>query len=256
MITINRLKSLSILIILLASFGLTINCSAQNTEDTLNTKQQRIIPISAFTAKGDMLQLHSALNDGLNAGLSINEIKEILVQLYAYTGFPRSLNALATFKTVLDERKKKGITDVEGKTPNPLPKNKTKLQLGTEIQTQLVGQALKGGIYDFAPAIDQFLKEHLFGDIFGRDNLDFKTRELVTISALAALGGVENQLRSHLNVGMHNGLNELQLYNLISVLKSKVGSKESELTNEILKSILISTQTKAIERPTSSRNDD
>lgn len=256
MITINRLKSLSILIILLASFGLTINCSAQNTEDTLNTKQQRIIPISAFTAKGDMLQLHSALNDGLNAGLSINEIKEILVQLYAYTGFPRSLNALATFKTVLDERKKKGITDVEGKTPNPLPQNKTKLQLGTEIQTQLVGQALKGGIYDFAPAIDQFLKEHLFGDIFGRDNLDFKTRELVTISALAALGGVENQLRSHLNVGMHNGLNESQLYNLVSVLKSKVGSKESELTNEILKSILISTQTKAIKRPTSSRNDE
>jgi len=76
MITINKLKSLSILIILLASFGLTINCSAQNTEDTLNTKQQCIIPISAFTAKGDMLQLDSALNDGLDAGLSINEIKE------------------------------------------------------------------------------------------------------------------------------------------------------------------------------------
>ncbi len=240
--------------ILFASFGLTINCKAQSTVDTLNTKQQHIIPISAFTAKGDMLQLHSALNDGLDAGLSVNEIKEILVQLYAYTGFPRSLNALATFKTVLDERKKKGITDVEGKIPNPLPSNKTKLQLGTEIQTKLVGQTIKGGIYDFAPAIDIFLKEHLFGDIFGRDNLDFKTRELVTISALATLGGVENQLRSHLNVGMHNGLNESQLYNLVSVLKSKVGSKESEFTNEILKSILNSTQTKTIERTISSTN--
>ncbi len=240
--------------IVFASFSFTINCKAQSIEDTLNTKQQRIIPISAFTAKGDMLQLRSALNDGLDSGLSINEIKEILVQLYAYTGFPRSLNALATFKTVLDERKKRGITDVEGKTPNPLPTNKTKLQLGTEIQTQLVGQPIKGGIYDFAPAIDQFLKEHLFGDIFGRDNLDFKTRELVTISALAALGGVENQLRSHLNVGMHNGLNESQLYNLVSVLKSKVGNKESDLTNEILKSILNNTHAKTMGSAINSTN--
>lgn len=194
------------------------------------------------------------MNDGLDSGLSINEIKEILVQLYAYTGFPRSLNALATFKTVLDEREKKGITDLEGKTPNPLPKDKTKLRLGTEIQTQLVGQPVKGGIYDFAPVIDQFLKEHLFGDIFGRDNLDFKTREIVTISTLAALGGVENQLRSHLNVGLHNGLNESQLYNLVSVLRLKVGSKESKLTNEILRTILNNTQTKPIESKISSTN--
>jgi hypothetical protein len=45
------------------------------------------------------------LNDGLNAGLSISEIKETLVQMYAYSGFPRSLNGLNTLLAVLEARK-------------------------------------------------------------------------------------------------------------------------------------------------------
>jgi 4-carboxymuconolactone decarboxylase len=219
----------------------TKHLNAQQTIEAtlaLDKKQQSIIPIAAFTAKGYMLQLRTALNNGLDAGLSINETKEILVQLYAYTGFPRSLNALNTLMTVLDERKKKGITDVMGRAPSPLPTNKTKLQFGTAIQTKLIGQPVKGAVYEFAPAIDQFLKEHLFADIFGRDNLDFKTREIATIAALASLGGAENQLRSHINVGMYNGLTVSQLNNIVAVLQSTVGDEESKTANDILQSIL------------------
>lgn len=204
----------------------------------LDSKQQSIVTISAFTAKGDLVQLQKALIDGLDAGLTINEIKEVLVQLYAYTGFPRSLNALNTFIAVLKERKGKGINDQSGKGPSPLPTNKSKLHFGTEIQTKLVGQPVKGEVYEFAPAIDQFLKEHLFGDIFGRDNLDWKTREIAIIAALAALGGVENQLRSHFGVGMYNGLTAAQLTHLVSIIQSKVGSKEGNAASQVLQTVL------------------
>lgn len=220
---------------------LTRDLNAQqpmNTNHSLDIKQQSIVTISAFTAKGDLLQLQQALNNGLDAGLTVNEIKEVLVQLYAYTGFPRSLNALQTFMDVLKERRQKGIKDELGKGPNPLPANKTKLQLGTEIQTRLVGQPVKGEVFEFAPAIDQFLKVHLFGDIFGRDNLDWKTRELATISALASLGGVENQLRSHFGVGMYNGLTGAQLNHLVSIIKSNVGAKEGNAASEVLQAVL------------------
>ena len=70
----------------------------------LDARQQAIIPIVAFTATGQMEKLDVALNAGLDAGLTLSEVKEILLQLYAYCGFPRSLNGLSCYaRTVFDE---------------------------------------------------------------------------------------------------------------------------------------------------------
>ncbi|HEX6431422.1 MAG TPA: carboxymuconolactone decarboxylase family protein [Niastella sp.] len=234
-----KLFALMALVALLPGFTSLVN--AQQTakvSQAFDAREQQIVIISAFTAKGDQVALRKALSDGLDAGLHINEIKEMLVQLYAYTGFPRSLNALNTFMAVCKERKQKEINDVLGKAPNPVPTNRSKLELGTELQTKLIGTPVKGEVYEFAPAIDQFLKEHLFWDIFGRDNLNFKTREMVTISALASLGGVENQLRSHFNVGMHNGLSAAQLNELVSIIETKVNARDGRIANDVLQTLL------------------
>ena len=61
----------------------------------LTPGDQSLIPIAAFTASGNTERLKGALEDGLKNGLTINEIKDELVQMYAYTGFPRSLTALS-----------------------------------------------------------------------------------------------------------------------------------------------------------------
>jgi 4-carboxymuconolactone decarboxylase len=187
-----------------------------------------------------MEKLKTALNEGLDAGLTVNEIKEILIQMYAYAGFPRSLNSIDTFMGVLEERGKKGIKDELGKEPSPMPANKSSIELGTEIQTRLIGAPATGKYITFAPAIDQYLKGHLFGDIFGRDNLDFQSREIATISALANMKGVNPQLQSHFNVGFNVGLTEAQMRSLISVLEAKVGKKEADNANEILSKVLSS----------------
>lgn len=204
----------------------------------LNTKQDKIVTIAAFTATGHLQKLKKSLNEGLDAGLTVNEIKEILVQMYAYAGFPRSLNSINTFLEVLEEREKKGIKDEPGKEPSPLPANKSSIELGTEIQTRLIGSQATGKYITFAPAIDTFLKGHLFGDIFGRDNLDFQSREIATISALAAIEGVNPQLQSHFNVGFNTGLTEAQMRSLISVLAIKVGKKEADNAYEVLSEVL------------------
>lgn len=227
------MKSFTFLIFLIMS--ITISSFAQ---PALSGRQQSIVFISAFTANGDQTQLKKVLAVGLDAGITINEIKEVIVQLYAYAGFPRSLNALNTFMAVLNERKQKGIVDPQGKFPNAFPTNKTKLQFGTEMQTKLVGTPVRGEVYEFAPAIDQFLKEHLFGDIFGRDNLDWKTRELATISALAVMDGTDAQLRSHLGVGMRNGITEPELKNVVSMLYDIAGKTKADNTKNILEKLL------------------
>jgi quercetin dioxygenase-like cupin family protein/alkylhydroperoxidase/carboxymuconolactone decarboxylase family protein YurZ len=209
-----------------------------DTPGVLNKMERSIMLISSFAAKGDMPKLHNSLNAGLDAGLTVSEIKEMLVQLYAYAGFPRSLNALDKFMVVLDERKARGLKDLEGKEPARYAVKKTMLQAGTENQTKLVGSPVAGAVYKFAPAIDQFLKEHLFGAIFSRDNLDWKTRELVTISALAAIEGVEPQLRSHFGVGMHNGLTAGQLFDLSTLIATEVDQQRGIIARQVLQSVI------------------
>ncbi|VBB08608.1 Hypothetical protein LUCI_3886 [Lucifera butyrica] len=232
--------------IIFTSIFLSILCftsisQAQPTNTQgLDAKQRGIVTIAAFTANGDLEKLKTALNEGLDAGLTVNEIKEVLVQMYAYTGFPRSLNGINTFIAVMEDRERKGIHDELGREANPLPTNKSSLELGTEIQTQLVGAPYKSKITTFAPAIDQFLKSHLFGDIFGRDTLDFQSRELATISALASIGNVNPQLQSHLNVGFNVGLTEAQLRSLVSVLEDKVGKKEADNAAAVLNKVISS----------------
>ena len=86
-----------------------------NSNESLNAQQQSIVRIAALTAVGDLTKLKVQLNAGLDARLTINEVKEVLIQLYAYCGFPRSLNAINTFMRVVEERKDLGIKDVVGK---------------------------------------------------------------------------------------------------------------------------------------------
>ncbi len=218
--------------------------------EPLSAKQQAIIPIASCTASGDIARLKHALAAGLDAGLTVNEIKEIVVQLYAYAGFPRSLNALAAFTETLDARRQQGIADVSGEEAGPFPRGgKTALELGTETQTALVGAPVRGGLMDFAPAADQFLKAHLFGDIFGRDNLDWQSREIATVAALASMPGVESQLRSHINISMNIGITPAQLKALATelgevdaaigrnarmVLDSVLGSNNSEIADGVI----------------------
>jgi 4-carboxymuconolactone decarboxylase len=106
-----------------------------------------------------------------------------------------------------------------------------------KVQTELVGKPVSGPVYEFAPVIDTFLKEHLFGDIFGRDVLDYQERELATVSALASLPA-EAQLRSHLNVSMNVGLTEAQMREFVSVLGQAVGKDEADMAGRLLDDVL------------------
>jgi alkylhydroperoxidase/carboxymuconolactone decarboxylase family protein YurZ len=134
----------------------------------------------------------------LDAGLTVSEIREVLVQLYAYTGFPRSLNALGQLMKVLDARKQRGIQDPAGREPSALPREQRHAGAGAPRTRRSSGQTGQGSAVRVRPAIDDFLKRHLFGDIFARDNLDWQSRELATVGALAAMPGVESQLQAHI----------------------------------------------------------
>ena len=198
---------------------------AQNVMNRLNKKQQNLVAVAAFEAKGDMAGLKVALNNALNDGMTVNEAKEVLSHLYAYTGFPRSLNGLGTLQIVLEERKAKGPEDDEGEDASPLAPDYDALKQGAEVQTKLRGG--KPFDYAFAPATDYYLKAHLFGDIFARDILSHAEREIVTVSALASMQGVEPQLKSHISGARNMGVGDAEIHEIPRVLAAKVGDVEA-----------------------------
>ena len=210
----------------------------------LTQKQKSIIPIGAFTAVGDLENLKVSLNEGLDSKLTVNEIKEILVQSYAYAGFPRSLNGINTFMNVLDEREARGIKDELGKEATAISKNINKDEYGQNIRVSLTGSWTTPAYAEFAPVIDSFLKEHLFADIFMRDNLDYLSRELTTISILAGLGNVNAQLRSHMNICMNLGMTPEQLREFTEVLREKVDVKTADNALEVAEVVIKSRERK------------
>ncbi|MDR3219978.1 MAG: carboxymuconolactone decarboxylase family protein [Dysgonamonadaceae bacterium] len=191
----------------------------------LDKRQQKIAGIAANTAVGNLDALKTEINDALDAGMTVNEIKEILVQMYAYCGFPRSLNGISTLMAVLDERKAKGITDTVGREATPITETSGKYERGKktlETLTRRPESNPKTGANAFSPEIDVFLKEHLFADIFGRDVLSYQDRELATIAALTALDGVEPQLQAHCNMGINTGITEAQIKEITALVKYPV----------------------------------
>src|SRR4051812_40024303 len=215
-----------------------MNAQNNNTaHQPLSPQAQSIVSIAALTAVGDLEHLKTQLNTGLDAGLTINEIKEVLVQLYAYCGFPRSLNGISTFMKVVDERKAKGIQDVIGKEATPETDSASKYERGRRtLETLTKTKQVKPapGFGEFAPRIDAFLKEHLFADIFDSDVLTYQQRELATISALSAMEGVAPQLQAHVTMGMNTGLTEMQLQQVFSLIGTHIGKKQAEIAKNVL----------------------
>jgi 4-carboxymuconolactone decarboxylase len=237
-------KNITVITLILAFSSISFMLKAQANQNeslTLSPKEQRLVAIAALTAKGNLAKLKTELNEGLKVGLTVNQIKEAIVHVYAYAGFPRSIRGLQTFMAVMEERKARGINDMTGAEASPVNNDSSKYERGKARLEQLTGVAESGpktGYSAFAPIIEIFLKEHLFADIFERDVLTYRERELVTISVLSSLGSLEPMLRSHFNICLNIGLTSNQLQQFVDLIKSTIGKKHSKAAEKVLIEVL------------------
>lgn len=203
----------------------------------LSAREQAIVCVASYTGKGDLEHLKPALVQALEAGMTINEVKEVLIHAYAYCGFPRSLRAIQTFMQVIDERKTNGINDTVGREASPVTDNRSRYERGRDVLAEISGvpaDAPKAGYARFAPTIERFLKEHLFADLFERDLLTYRERELATVSVLAGVGGVEPMFRSHAEICLHLGVTPVQLSALLNIVETNMGKNCSAPLRNVL----------------------
>ena len=203
----------------------------------LTTREQAIVAVASYTGKGDLKHLKSALMQALEASMTINEINEVLIHAYAYCGFPRSLRAIQTFMQVVDERKAKGINDTVGRDASAITDNRSRYERGRDVLAEISGvsaDAPKAGYAVFAPTIERFLKEHLFADLFERDLLTYRERELATLSILAGVGGVEPMFGSHAAICLHLGVTPGQISALLNIVEMNLGKSHTEPLRKVL----------------------
>lgn len=192
---------------------------------SLTKRQQDLVKISAYTASSKLDELQIAVNDGLNNGLSVAEIKDLMAQLYAYCGFPKSLNGLGTLDKVVKERQKMGLKTEIGKENKIIDKKINSLAVGTDTQTKLVGN--KVDMSAISADVDYYLKAHLFGDIFASEIFSWQEREIITVAALAAMNGTEPQRDAHINISKHNGITQTQIDEILAIAEqNKIMSKD------------------------------
>ena len=163
---------------------------------SLGNRMRELVTITVLTAIQALPQLKAHLNACLNVGCTPVELREAIYQCAPFLGFPRTLNAIGVLNEVLAAR---GVS-------LPLPRQGTvadgeRYEKGLAIQAPVYGDEIKER-YAWLPkpfdaAVPRVLTEHCFGDFSTRTGLDQKTRELLTVVLLAALGGAEVQVKSH-----------------------------------------------------------
>ena len=171
---------------------------------SLDNRMRELVTITVLTTIQALPQLKAHLNACLNVGCTPVELREAVYQCAPFIGFPRTLNAIGVLNEVLTDR---GVS-------LPLPKQGTvadeeRYEKGLALQIPVYGDEIKGR-YTWLPkpfneAVPRFLTEHCFGDFNTRTGLDQKTRELLTVVLLAALGGAEVQVKSHVAGALKTG---------------------------------------------------
>lgn len=172
-------------------------------QGNLDDKLRELITLVVLVANQTLPQLKAHAHAALNVGLTPIEIKEAVYQCAPYLGFPKTLNAILELNEVFKERK----------IPLPIESQKhvdedNRLDQGLAVQIEIFGDAIEKNRQN-APFNQKHIQDYLsafcFGDFYTRGGLDLKTRELLTLSILSALGGAENQVKAHvqgnLNVG-------------------------------------------------------
>ncbi len=85
------------------------------------------------------------------------------------------------------------------------------------------GQKVVESLQDICPDLAKYTIEFPFGDIYSRDGLDLKTREIATVAALTALGNCQPQLKVHLQAALNVGCSEQEIKEVIIQMAGYAG---------------------------------
>lgn len=171
---------------------------------SLDNCMRELITLTVLTVNQTLPQLKSHTSACLHIGISPVEIRETVYQCAPFIGFPKTLNAIAAMNEVFSANGiELPLDDTETVT------EADRYEKGLALQALIYGNEIKERYTwlpgEFAEAVPKFLTGLCFSDFMTRKGLNGKDRELLTVVCLAAIGGAEVQVRSHVEGALKAG---------------------------------------------------
>jgi 4-carboxymuconolactone decarboxylase len=187
----------------------------------LDAKLRLMVQLAALISCQAVDEFRVMLGAALEVGVTPVEIKELVYQAVPYTGMAKVFDFLHATNDVFKSR---DITlPLEGQSTTT---RETRRENGLEVQKRLFGAQIDQ-MYAQSPKdqlhIQRYLSANCFGDHLTRRGLDLKTRELLTLSMLASLGGCEAQLAGHVKGNLAAGNDRKLLIAVVTQLLPFIG---------------------------------
>ena len=199
--------------------------------------------VAALTAMGNATpQLKVHIHGALNVGCNIAELQEVILQMSAYAGFPSAINGMLALKEIVAERHLTGKKDPLGTTQtSKIPNSVSRYEFGAQHLAKLQAdqvENLEQTFKSISPDMARFVIEYGFADIFSRPALDFKRREMATISALTAIGTAPSQLKFHIKAALNMGVSQVDITEIMLLISVYAGFPASINSTLALKEVV------------------
>ena len=188
----------------------------------LDTRTRLMVQLASMIACQALREYRAMLGAALTVGVAPVEVKEIVYHAVPYVGMAKVFDFIHATNDVLTDN---GVE-------LPLPGQSTttpedRMEKGLAVQKKIVGVEAVEAMYASAPEdemhIQHYLSGNCFGDHFTRTGIDLRTRELLTLSMLIALGGCEPQVKGHVAANLNIGNDRARLIDVVTQLLPFIG---------------------------------
>jgi 4-carboxymuconolactone decarboxylase len=187
----------------------------------LSRRDRSLVVISLLTAFERTTELQFHINGGLNHGLRVEEIDEVILQVTTYAGAKAGLSASGVMAEAVARREG---TEKRRTPPAPLEvKDPAKRRAdGLDVLRTLLGlrvdpRELEARILATQGFMGELVLDWAFGDVWSRPQLARRDRSIATVSTLAALS-LASELEFHVRGALNHGVTRAEVEEIMITL--------------------------------------
>jgi 4-carboxymuconolactone decarboxylase len=187
----------------------------------LKPSDRALVTLAVLTVNQNRKLLSRAADEALTLGCTPVQMRETLYQLAPYVGFAKVFEALEPVNDVFRRRGIKLPLENQGTVTDT-----DRFEKGLALQVKTYGEVI-GKMRAAAPQEQKHLQDDLsafcFGDIYTRRSLDMKTREMITMAAIGAMGGADAQFSAHVDGYLAAGASPAEAAAVITAMNPWIG---------------------------------